>query len=456
MLQYQPLLTMAHRSDLPMRSFLQASNPEQRPTASGSSSASSAKGKKRAKEPSPSLHQSLQHPQRASKRQKRDSTGSYNLRPRVSDPEPATASHSAQTTKMAPKKAAPSSPTSASANVGASMAKGKGKGKGRAARGSSAKMQTSASASQAECSHENESQSDIHERRAVVKDEDVEMRDDTGAEVDGEDAAEAEGLEDENNDDEDEDLDPEASGDGMEEENEEDDDDDDDDGDEGDEGPYDDDGDDGYEGARDGGAGGAYGLNLRAMAGYMSGLSSRFRTLLSSLRARKDPTAQLVALQELSELLSVSTEDTLAGYFPTDAYVKELIYLMGGPKPRDSSAAESSSGDDNAAKVEEDEETATANAAASAGLEDNGETMLLACRCLANLMEAMPYAAHSVVSNGAVPVLNEKLMEIQFIDLAEQVLQVSVAPFLSLNLKVNTDCLLLLDDAVTDIGKNLD
>jgi E3 ubiquitin-protein ligase TRIP12 len=51
--------------------------------------------------------------------------------------------------------------------------------------------------------------------------------------------------------------------------------------------------------------------------------------------------------------------------------------------------------------------------------------MLLACRCLANLIEAMPYAAHSIVSLGAVPILNSKLMEIEFIDLAEQVLQVS-------------------------------
>ncbi|KAN0062515.1 Ubiquitin fusion degradation protein 4 [Thecaphora frezii] len=173
-----------------------------------------------------------------------------------------------------------------------------------------------------------------------------------------------------------------------------------------------------YGEARDDAGGGAFGLNLRAMAGYMSGLTGRFRSLLASLKDGSDPTTQLVALQELSELLSVSTEDTLAGYFPTESFVKELIYIMGGPKPTDGRAAKSRGPD-------EDEEMAAAIAAAAAAdfEEDSGEKMLLACRCLANLIEAMPYTAHSVVSHGAIPVLNSKLMEITFIDLAEQVLQ---------------------------------
>jgi E3 ubiquitin-protein ligase TRIP12 len=48
--------------------------------------------------------------------------------------------------------------------------------------------------------------------------------------------------------------------------------------------------------------------------------------------------------------------------------------------------------------------------------------MLLACRCLANLMEALPAATANVVYGGAVPVLCSKLLEINFIDLAEQCL----------------------------------
>ncbi|EST08765.2 hypothetical protein PSEUBRA_001462 [Kalmanozyma brasiliensis GHG001] len=174
----------------------------------------------------------------------------------------------------------------------------------------------------------------------------------------------------------------------------------------------------------DHGGAGAFGLNLRAMAGYMSGLSTRFRSLLTSLRNETDSTAQMVALQELSELLSVSTEDTLAGYFPTNSYVKELVYILGGPKPERNDVGGKSAKIESVDDGLDDEMKAVLAAAAAADMEeDSGEKMLLACRCLANLIEAMPYAAHSVVANGAIPILNAKLMEITFIDLAEQVLQ---------------------------------
>ncbi|MCO5589595.1 hypothetical protein L7F22_043563 [Adiantum nelumboides] len=177
---------------------------------------------------------------------------------------------------------------------------------------------------------------------------------------------------------------------------------------------FDEDADDPY---GDGDDGGGFGGHIRAMAGYMTGLAGRFRALLNSLRDRRDPTAQLVALQELSEVLSISNEDTLAGYFPTESFVGELIYLMGGPKPTRTLTSKEKSKEDIEREEEED------SLAAALALEDNSETMLLACRCLANLIEAMPYAAHSVVSHGAVPVLNAKLVQIEFIDLAEQVLQ---------------------------------
>ena len=48
--------------------------------------------------------------------------------------------------------------------------------------------------------------------------------------------------------------------------------------------------------------------------------------------------------------------------------------------------------------------------------------MLLACRCIANMMEALPASTASVVYGGAVPILCQKLLEIHFIDLAEQAL----------------------------------
>ncbi|CZS96676.1 related to rat ubiquitin ligase Nedd4 [Rhynchosporium graminicola] len=127
---------------------------------------------------------------------------------------------------------------------------------------------------------------------------------------------------------------------------------------------------------------------LRALSGMMSGVSSRLRDILNNLKQKDDPSIQLIALQELSEILLVSTEDNLSGHFSPDAFVKELVLLM---QPSDFG-------------------------------EENPEMMLLACRCLANLMEALPASTANVVYGGAVPVLCAKLLEIHFIDLAEQAL----------------------------------
>ena len=128
---------------------------------------------------------------------------------------------------------------------------------------------------------------------------------------------------------------------------------------------------------------------LRQLSGYVSGVSQRLRDILNNLRQKEDPSVQLIALQELSELLLISNEDNLSGHFSPDQFVKELVALM---QPDDFSG------------------------------EGNPEMMLLACRCLANLMEALPASISAVVYGGAVPVLCQKLLEIQFIDLAEQAL----------------------------------
>ncbi|KAL2819586.1 hypothetical protein BDW59DRAFT_151390 [Aspergillus cavernicola] len=127
---------------------------------------------------------------------------------------------------------------------------------------------------------------------------------------------------------------------------------------------------------------------LRALSGMMSGMSSRLRDILQNLRMKDDPSIQLIALQELSDLLLVSNEDNLSGQFSPDPYVKELVSLM---QPNDFG-------------------------------EENPEIMLLACRCLANLMEALRGSVANVVYGGAVPILCQKLLDIQFIDLAEQAL----------------------------------
>ncbi|TKA80270.1 hypothetical protein B0A55_03037 [Friedmanniomyces simplex] len=137
--------------------------------------------------------------------------------------------------------------------------------------------------------------------------------------------------------------------------------------------------------------GGHAGLSssLRALSGIMSGTNGRLRNDLEQLRMKEDPSVQLIALQDLSELLLVSNEDNLAGHFAPDQYVKELVALM---QPNEFTG------------------------------EENPEIMLLACRCIANMMEALPASTASVVYGGAVPILCQKLLEIHFIDLAEQAL----------------------------------
>ncbi|KAI0204553.1 HECT-domain-containing protein [Astrocystis sublimbata] len=182
--------------------------------------------------------------------------------------------------------------------------------------------------------------------------------------------------------------DPDADSEEHDDEDDDDDDEDDDDEDEDDERHRNYDEDDPF-----GGFGGPPGQGLsstlRTLSGIMSGISPRLRDILGNLRHKADPTVQLIALQDLSELLLVSNEDNLQGHFSPDAFVKELVILM---QPNEFTG------------------------------EESPEIMLVACRCLANLMEALPASAANVVYGGAVPVLCQKLLEIQFIDLAEQAL----------------------------------
>lgn len=150
----------------------------------------------------------------------------------------------------------------------------------------------------------------------------------------------------------------------------------------------DDEDDDVFDGSYLGGGGANLSSTLRALSGLVSGISTRLRDILENLRQKEDPSAQLIALQSLAELLLVSTEDNLSGHFSPDQFIKELVSLMQDQGP----------------------------------FGENPEMMLLACRCIANLMEALPAATANVVYGGAVPVLCAKLMEIQYIDLAEQAL----------------------------------
>ena len=170
--------------------------------------------------------------------------------------------------------------------------------------------------------------------------------------------------------------------------------------------------------------------DYRQFGSYMMSLSSRLKSMLSNIKSTADPTTRLVTLQELSELLSISTEDTLAGSFQVEQFVRELVKILGGKGVDED---EDEDGDEDSGEHDEDAALAAALAMSTGGSyqgDENLEAQVLACRCLANLMEAMPGVAHTVVYHGAIPVLCSKLIEISYIDLAEQTLSVSfVFPF---------------------------
>ena len=142
-------------------------------------------------------------------------------------------------------------------------------------------------------------------------------------------------------------------------------------------------------------------------------------------------------------MLSVSTEDTLAGSFQVEQFIRELVKILGGKGVE----LEDEDGDDDSGENDADAALAAALAMSTGNSyqgDENLEAQVLACRCLANLMEAMPGVAHTVVYHGAIPVLCSKLIEISYIDLAEQTLSVS---FLY-------SCKIIKFDKYIDHGKN--
>eukprot|EP00670_Eutreptiella_braarudii_P010542 CAMPEP_0174313358 /NCGR_PEP_ID=MMETSP0810-20121108/4922_1 /TAXON_ID=73025 ORGANISM="Eutreptiella gymnastica-like, Strain CCMP1594" /NCGR_SAMPLE_ID=MMETSP0810 /ASSEMBLY_ACC=CAM_ASM_000659 /LENGTH=206 /DNA_ID=CAMNT_0015422095 /DNA_START=20 /DNA_END=638 /DNA_ORIENTATION=+ len=106
-------------------------------------------------------------------------------------------------------------------------------------------------------------------------------------------------------------------------------------------------------------------------------------TLMAGLNENADENQQLNCLTELCNFLSIGTEDTVSG-FRSDAFVPLLVQCM--------------------------------------RKEHNIDIMILAARALTHLMEALPSSCNTVVAAGAVKVFCEKLLAIEFIDLAEQCL----------------------------------
>ncbi|KAJ1918065.1 Ubiquitin fusion degradation protein 4 [Mycoemilia scoparia] len=128
-----------------------------------------------------------------------------------------------------------------------------------------------------------------------------------------------------------------------------------------------------------------------------SGNGGRFYDSLTQIRKYDEPTFQLIALQDLAVELSLATEDSLSGSWSSLIQLsRELINILKG-----------SSGD---------------YGELTGMIEENPEVMLLACRCLSNILEAFPSVTGVLVREGLPQVLVAKLMEIHYIELAEQAL----------------------------------
>ena len=91
---------------------------------------------------------------------------------------------------------------------------------------------------------------------------------------------------------------------------------------------------------------------------YMSGLSSHLETMLDNIKSSADLTMCVVTLQELSKLLSISTEDTLVGSFQVDTFVRKLVKILGDT----GNTADDDNGDDNDDSHEQGEDAQLAAA----------------------------------------------------------------------------------------------
>lgn len=111
--------------------------------------------------------------------------------------------------------------------------------------------------------------------------------------------------------------------------------------------------------------------------------SNKFASILKGLQSTGNDSAQLQALSELCEVLSMGTEESLR-HFSSESFVPVLMNLLNS--------------------------------------DWNPDIMLYACRALTHMMEALPNSQRAVVQFGCVEVLCAKLMSIEYIDLAEQAL----------------------------------
>ncbi|XP_057962370.1 E3 ubiquitin-protein ligase UPL3-like isoform X2 [Malania oleifera] len=110
----------------------------------------------------------------------------------------------------------------------------------------------------------------------------------------------------------------------------------------------------------------------------------RLKKILAGLRADGEDGRRIEALTQLCEMLLTGSEDSFGG-FPVDSFLPVLVDLLNH--------------------------------------ESNADVMVLAARALTHLCEVLPSSCGAVVHYGAVPCFCARLLNIEYMDLAEQSLQ---------------------------------
>jgi len=184
-------------------------------------------------------------------------------------------------------------------------------------------------------------------------------------------------------------------------------------------------------------------LNLGIIDIQKPSSSSRLNTnsnaskLLKKIKNKSDPSEQYEALERLAEILCVTTEDMFLGNGPPDLegfslseYVKALLDILKGDQDE---FYEPPTEYDNFGSSEE-----------------SINVMMMACRCFCNLIEALPSSTSAIVRFDGVKILTDKIKNIEYIDLAEQIMSVLD--------KISSDFpkIVLKDDVISTVLRYID
>ncbi|GMM53598.1 putative ubiquitin-protein ligase [Maudiozyma humilis] len=131
------------------------------------------------------------------------------------------------------------------------------------------------------------------------------------------------------------------------------------------------------------------GMGMGMGMGAASSRDSRIKSLVDNvLNANDDPYIAMESLKELSENMLMMNQIIVDRVIPTERLLKGVVDILSSPF-----------------------------------LAADLELQMQACRCLYNLFEVIPESISMAVDSNIISILKGKLAEINFIDLAEQVLE---------------------------------